>query len=212
LPHHFGIGSPDQMDNAQQMFVDFLYLQRGLAESSLADPTKSKLMTNVIAAEARVHDLAVLKDKTPADGEKIDKQAVALRADFDRQADGMLAPAQITDWRNHSLIVFFEEMLLSNGPDAFLQETAPGVGLNLTDQQKTSIQPALTDLGKKLEQAMAPDRPQQKTRADGEALDAAVDATREKIRKVLTADELKKWDQGILDSVQPPGGEPQAKP
>jgi hypothetical protein len=199
-PQGFAVRKAGPVTDAQQIYADIVFLHNGLSATSIEDSVKIKAEAIVAAAETAAHDLKDAKAKTPADGDKIDKQAVELRRKFDKDIAALLKEEQINDWGQRTKFEFTRELCFPNDKGLLDTVADGGAGLDLTDKQQAELKPFFDAADKAASEVF------QSGDADREAKrDAAIKASRalqKKVQTALTPDQLKKYEAWVKTQIK----------
>jgi hypothetical protein len=220
LPRGLGIYSQEQLQHPEVIYADLWQIRRAIDEFSVDEHQKKQLAQLAADAERELHELCVKLRADPTIAAKAKQQAKQIRETFDTKVSSLLNAAQLSQLSDQVLVLVWEELMLFNGA-SFLSETAPAIGLELTDEQNKKIKPLLAKADEQTDK-MIREREQGQPAGILKVLDLdkpPVNVTailRKEIRQILTDSQRQKWDKATLDQIaemkaeQAPASQPAA--
>jgi len=190
-------------ETPQEIAGDLFYLRQAVVETSFGSGLKARLDALVESAQQNLRPATQPSKVGP--GPNVAEAAALIRERLDAQIESELNAQQDEELNRRTVNVAMQELMLADGARGFFEEDPANIGLS--NQQKQQLLPVLTENDRQMAAAGIDS-------ADSTVRFKIVRSTRDRIRRVLTAEQRGKWDawsSRVLNAATEPAPVPNAR-
>ena len=185
LIHGLAIRDATKPQQPAEIEGDLFFLRQAVSETSFSGSLKKQLDLKIVGAQQGVR--AIVQhggdEAPPVEAGR----ARGVRRRVDTEIEGLLAARQIDELNRRTAIICLQEILLADGARSSFEQTARAAGIHLSEEQNRKLVALFDDEDPRIRDAGG-DRSMWRRQLE------IIQATRDRIRTILTEDQSRIWD------------------